>query len=236
MRVHTDWLLTPERVAVHSPSATGVVADLHLGYEAARCRRGDALPTLSEADTLAHLYTMIQRHSLRRLVIAGDLMEDISGVNQVKEMLDWLRTSGVTVDVVLGNHDAGLADAPVFREAIDVDNWLVIHGHGALPSGRIVQGHFHPCLRWNGTITAPCYLVGPDHLVLPAFSRNAAGVNVLRTSQWRGYRAIAIAGDQLLDFGEVSALTRKRAGSVSDGTDPASVAYASGSFFKWRYQ
>ena len=35
--LHQDeWLLTPERVAVHLPTSTGVVADLHLGYEEAR--------------------------------------------------------------------------------------------------------------------------------------------------------------------------------------------------------
>src|SRR5438270_5847367 len=36
MIVHEDWLLTPVRAAVHLPTATAVVADLHLGYELAR--------------------------------------------------------------------------------------------------------------------------------------------------------------------------------------------------------
>src|SRR5438067_991701 len=35
-----DWLLTPQRVAVHRPSGSAVVADLHLGYGQARRRGG----------------------------------------------------------------------------------------------------------------------------------------------------------------------------------------------------
>ena len=36
MRVFTDWELTPDRAAVHLPTRTAVVADLHLGYAEAR--------------------------------------------------------------------------------------------------------------------------------------------------------------------------------------------------------
>ena len=42
MRVHEDWLLTAQRVAIHVPTRTAVLADLHLGYDAARQRRGEA--------------------------------------------------------------------------------------------------------------------------------------------------------------------------------------------------
>ena len=44
MLVHDEWLLTPARVAVHRPTATAVLADLHLGYNDARRRDGEAVP------------------------------------------------------------------------------------------------------------------------------------------------------------------------------------------------
>ncbi len=44
MHVEEDWLLTPCRMAIHLPTATGLLADLHLGYERARCRSGEAIP------------------------------------------------------------------------------------------------------------------------------------------------------------------------------------------------
>jgi hypothetical protein len=65
-------------------------------------------------------------------------------------------------------------------------------------------------LRWNG-LTAPCFLLREDHLILPAFSADAAGVNVLRGSRWRGYRCCVIAGNKVLDFGETAGLRQRLA-------------------------
>jgi hypothetical protein len=50
--------------------------------------------------------------------------------------------------------------------------------------------------------------VAADHLVLPAFSPDAAGVNVLGSSRWARYRACVIAGEEVLDFGEIGASRR----------------------------
>ena len=44
MLVHDEWLLMPQRVAVHLPTATAVLSDLHLGYNEARRRDGEAVP------------------------------------------------------------------------------------------------------------------------------------------------------------------------------------------------
>jgi metallophosphoesterase superfamily enzyme len=83
---------------------------------------------------------------------------------------------------------------------------MIVHGDGRLPEGRVVSGHFHPCLKLTGRLSAPCYLIGDSHLVLPAFSTDAAGVNVISDSRWRGYRCAAIAGDKVLDFGSLNRL------------------------------
>ena len=57
----------------------------------------------------------------------------------------------------------------------------------------------HPCLSWERRAT-PCYLVGPRRIVLPAFSADARGVNVLGDGRWRSLRCGAIAGTDVLDF------------------------------------
>jgi putative SbcD/Mre11-related phosphoesterase len=212
MIVHAEWLLTPERVAVHLPTRTAVAADLHLGYDQARQRRGEAVPLAGLDDLLHALALLAPRHGLRRLVIAGDLFEDVAGVGLVPELLRWLGARGLELaGVVPGNHDRGLSRAeaslPLFPDGLRLGEWLVVHGDGTLPPGRLVLGHFHPCLRWSGRLTAPCYLIGDGHLVLPAFSQDAAGVNVLGARRWRGYRCAVVAGDSVLDFGEVDRLT-----------------------------
>jgi hypothetical protein len=44
---------------------------------------------------------------------------------------------------------------------------------------------------------------------LPAYSEDAAGVNVIYAQKWRKYSCFVIAGDNVLDFGDLETL-RKR--------------------------
>lgn len=212
MRLHPEWELTPERAAVHRPTATAVIADLHVGYDEARQRRGEAVPVRSLDEALAPLRALATRASIARLVIAGDLYEAAHEEALADELTAWLAGVGVRlVGLVPGNHDRGLAGArlPVCPDGIRIGDWLVIHGDVVPSRGRLVQGHVHPSLRWGSRIAAPCYLEGKRRLVLPAFSRDAAGVNVLREPRWRSYQCHAIAGERVLDFGGVEALTRR---------------------------
>jgi hypothetical protein len=213
MQVHTDWLLTPERAAVHLPTATAVIADLHLGYDEARRRRGEAVPESGLDDVVAVLRSLLVRETVRRLVIAGDLLEDSRCTRQAEELLAWLDSEGVALaGVVPGNHDRGLGQQdgglPLCPAGVVLGGWRVVHGDGRLPRGRLVCGHWHPCLRWGRRVTAPCFLVGPRRLILPAFSADAAGASVLGERAWRNYRCYAIVGDKVLDFGEVALLRR----------------------------
>src|SRR5262249_26441995 len=75
MIVLDEWLLTAQRAAVRLPSGAAVVADVHLGYGEARRQGGDAVPLADPADALAPLRPLVERQSLRRLVVAGDLFE-----------------------------------------------------------------------------------------------------------------------------------------------------------------
>jgi putative SbcD/Mre11-related phosphoesterase len=215
MRLPSDWLLTPERAAVHQPTATAVVADLHLGYAQVRCRHGEALPDFGVGDTRTTLQALASRAGVRRLVIAGDLLEDGRCPESLEEFLDWLPRAGIELTAVIsGNHDrgfpAGAPLLPVQPEGLEVGGWRIVHGDSPLPRGRIIQGHVHPCLRWRNGVPAPCFLVGTWRIILPAFSRDAAGVNVLGVRAWQSYRCCVPAGDRVLDFGTVGVLAKKR--------------------------
>jgi metallophosphoesterase superfamily enzyme len=213
MRVYDDWLLTPARAAIHLPTATAVVADLHLGYNEARRRAGDAAPATDFAGLLAPLRRVFEAHAVGGLVVAGDLFEAGFDAAIADEFLAWLRDVGVALaGVAPGNHDRRLASAvglPVFPDGVPVGVCRVVHGDRRTPEGMVVQGHAHPWVRWTDRLSAPCYLVGERRLVLPAFSPDAAGVNVLPGRGWGGYRCAAIAGDSVLDFGDITEL-RKR--------------------------
>jgi uncharacterized protein len=216
MLVHDEWLLTPQRVAVHLPTATAVLSDLHLGYNEARRRDGEAVPPADLTFILAPLRRVTADHSVYRIVIAGDLFEAGPIADLAAEFQAWMTDAAVELTAVVpGNHDRGLTvgghGLPIQPDGCMVGRWRVVHGDGRLPEGPLIHGHEHPCVRWSSRAAGPCYLVGEERIVLPAFSEDAAGVNVISTRKWKKYRAAVIAGEGVLDFGELAGL-RKRLG------------------------
>ncbi|MBY0231240.1 MAG: hypothetical protein K2W96_18315, partial [Gemmataceae bacterium] len=105
-------------------------------------------------------------------------------------------------------HDRGLKGSrlPVVEEAV-LGEWRVVHGDKALPAGKVAQGHEHPCLKRGAA--APCFLLGEERLVLPAFSQDAAGGNVLGDARWASMRCAAIVAGRVLDFGEAGAIRQR---------------------------
>jgi len=207
MRVHGVWQLTPQRVAIHVPSATAVLADLHLGYCEARQRRGDAVPTPALSEILQPLACVLRDHRLRRILIAGDLFED--GVNDTiaQGFLRWVGDQKAElIGIVPGNHDRKPSRLRLgTRASYSLDDWLIVHGDGKLPAGLVVCGHFHPSWQAAGR-SWPCYLVGPRRIVLPAFSADASGAGL---HGWAGYRCLVPVGADVLDFGPYKTGSRR---------------------------
>src|SRR5438105_11261237 len=88
MRWSEDWLLLPERIALHEPSATAVLADVHLGYSAARQRLGDAIPSRSVADEMRPLLDAARLHAITQVIVAGDLFERGYDADIQQQLLD----------------------------------------------------------------------------------------------------------------------------------------------------
>ena len=191
-----------------------MIADVHLGYEWARSAGGDHLPAHSLVETRAKLARLLDRAAIDRLVVAGDMVESSRPCRRtaedVKLLTRWLADRGVRLVGLAGNHDP--RRLPALPETCEVAGWTVGHGHRTLDVPRLISGHLHPVLRAEGR-TAPCFLVGPSRIVLPAFSPNAAGWNVAAGAlppelHPESLRCIAGAGDELLDFGPLLASRR----------------------------
>jgi putative SbcD/Mre11-related phosphoesterase len=209
------WCLAPEGATVHVGERLAVVADVHLGYEWARASGGDVVPAHSLGETLAKLTTLLDRVRIGRLVVAGDLVESPRPcprtARDVARLAAWLADRDVELVALRGNHDppSGLA-------TLEVAGWTIGHGHHPLAGPRTIFGHHHPVLRAEG-MSAPCFLVTPTSIALPAFSLNAAGLDVtsaalpdlLRTGP---PRCVAGLGDVLLDFGPLPALVQRLRG------------------------
>jgi metallophosphoesterase superfamily enzyme len=200
------WWFTPEGAAVRAEERVAVVADVHLGYEWARGGAGDLLPAYSLAQTTAKLDRLLARMPLDRLIVAGDLLESSAPCARTRHDREgferWLAEREVRLERLAGNHDPGASTSAM------IAGWTIGHGHQALSGDRRIIGHHHPVLRG-----APCFLVGPALIVLPAFSFNAAGLDVARKSLPRDLRDHSLHGlasteRELLDFGLVERIAK----------------------------
>lgn len=222
---HEGWILTPEGAAIRPEESTAVVADVHLGYEWARGAAGDCVPAHSFAETCAGLRRVLARGKVGRLIVAGDLVESHRPCGRtaadVGRLIGWLAAKKVELVLAVGNHDRGLTGwerAPASAATLIVAGWTIQHGDRPVEGDRALIGHHHPALRAEGVSTR-CFLAGPRLLVLPAFSRDAAGLDVAsnaRPSGWTGagLRCLAAVDDEVLDFGPLDDLAgRLRAAS-----------------------
>ena len=209
------WWLAPEGAAVHEPERTAVIADVHLGYEWARGSGGDQVPAHSLAETLAKLDALLGRVSLARLVVAGDLTESAGPcprtARDVHRLAEWLADRGVEIVPVMGNHDR--PRRPPLPATIEVAGWTIGHGHQPIAGPRVIFGHHHPALKAD-SYTFPCFLVGSNAIALPAFTPNAAGLDVRawdlpETFRGESPRCIISSGGEVLDFGPLAGLRAK---------------------------
>lgn len=172
-----------------SPDAL-VLADLHAG----RDRTSNVTVPLGERrDLRERLAALLDRFSPGTVVFAGDVLHAFShlpdeAAETVADLGALVAARGADLVHVRGNHDTRLdAVAEPVDEHRLADGTVVCHGHEApgADAPRYVVGHDHPAIVIEGR-KRPCALYGPgtyrgaDVLVLPAFTRLAAGVTVNR--------------------------------------------------------
>jgi metallophosphoesterase superfamily enzyme len=141
------WSLAPEGAAVHSAERVAVIADVHLGYEWARGAGGDSIPAHSLAETLSRLTTLLDRVSIDRLVVAGDLVESPAPcartAGDVRTLIDWLADRGVSLVWLMGDHDPRRASS--LPLSCEVAGWTISHGNRPISGRRLIFGPIIPC-------------------------------------------------------------------------------------------
>lgn len=198
---------------VHWPrERTLFVADIHLGKGAAFRAGGVPLPRGSTSADLARLTALVERTAAARLVVLGDFLHAKSGrVAALGDaFVEWRRRHAV-LDLLLvrGNHDAHAGDPPGGWDVRCVDDpfalppFLACHRVAAPRTGYALCGHVHPGVRIQGagreSARLPCFVVGPRHMILPAFGRFTGMAEVARGT---GERIVVVAGRELFTLPE----------------------------------
>jgi putative SbcD/Mre11-related phosphoesterase len=187
-----------------------VLADLHLGYDDARRATGEALPAMGWFKLQDRLARLLHHFPCWRLIVAGDLVEHFRHREVAEQLLHWLAARHVELGLVPGNHDRGLPSMPglqLYPPGLRLGRWRVVH-QGALDSEEAyVMGHHHPMLIWPGSgRRVPCYLIRGKRILLPAFSDDAAGLNVMRSTLWRQDFCFAIVAGGVRALGQVQGI------------------------------
>ncbi|MBI4362983.1 MAG: metallophosphoesterase [Euryarchaeota archaeon] len=137
-----------------------VIADIHLGLEAEKRRRGVRIPSQTDR-LLGALRGAVEEAGARRVVMLGDVKHTVGGSSwmerrEVPRFFASLRER-VPVEIVPGNHDGLLRDLLGDTVAIHPMSGALIDGVGYL------HGHTWPA---PGLLKAPALILGHDHLVV----------------------------------------------------------------------
>jgi len=162
-----------------------IVADVHVGKVHSLRRDGVALPDAVFEDDLRRLGAAVRTSGAERLVILGDLVHDAHGLTPavIDRVGAWRAMLDVELVLVPGNHDRRVDELPPAWRVLQDDDVMVDgpfrFSHDRSPGTEFNwHGHVHPSasLRgWRDHVRLPCFVVGRNTGILPAFSALTGG-------------------------------------------------------------
>jgi putative SbcD/Mre11-related phosphoesterase len=232
IRVSPDFTLSSFGCAFHSPTGALLLADLHIGYEAALESEGFAMPRVQTLEMISRLHRAIDSYDPSIIIVAGDLKHNFdrnltAEWNGVERFVDEIG-GRAKLSVIKGNHDNYLATILSKRNMkleseMRIGGIVVAHGHEtrAPSGGGMILAHEHPALRitemTGASVKIPCFLHDPasGRLVLPAFSTLALGSDVIGTPDSKhmipllaetgidSYSAYGFSKNEILNYQEI---------------------------------
>jgi DNA ligase-associated metallophosphoesterase len=200
-------MLLAQRAAFLPGHGVLLIADAHLGKAHSFRRLGVPVPAGTTAEMLATLSAMIVSTRARRIVFLGDLLHSARSRSTPTwaAVAEWRRGhAGVELTLVRGNHDRHAGDPPPEWKIDAVDEPLrcgplaLAHHPHPVAGAYVLAGHVHPAAvlggRAHDRLRLPCFHLGPEVGVLPAFG-GFTGMHVLPRGP--GDRVFVIAGDSV---------------------------------------
>lgn len=179
--VQNEVLILSALRAIYWPRQKALIlADMHLGKTGYFRSRGIAIPSTVLADDLQRLSLLIDTYQPERIVVAGDMFHHDYNAD-INYFANWRQQhSAIELVLVPGNHDKLLN---IDYQALNIKltekkHWLepftIIHEPAKSSDTFMISGHIHPGYTMAGrarqTLKLPCFIVGHQQIVLPAFS------------------------------------------------------------------
>jgi DNA ligase-associated metallophosphoesterase len=216
-------LLHPERAVIWPRAAAVIVADIHFGKSSTFGRHGLAVPAGSDREDCARLSRLVESSGSRRLIILGDFLHEplraeSTEANELETWSSSLLDSGVTIQVIAGNHDRGVNTG--WRgslEWIEGERWeppfRFLHdssrSEASADGAFSLSGHVHPVMALRGLrkriARVPAFWQHAHGLVLPSFGSFTGGCLV---SPAPGDRIFAVSREGVVPFPANGSATR----------------------------
>jgi DNA ligase-associated metallophosphoesterase len=200
-------LLLAQRAAFLPGHGVLLIADAHLGKALSFRRLGVPVPAGTTAEMLATLSALMRSTLARRVVFLGDLLHSARSrsPDSWAAVAEWRQGhADVEMTLVRGNHDRHAGDPPPDWHIDAVDEPLrcgplaLAHHPDPVEGAYVLAGHVHPAAVLGGKahdrLRLPCFHLGPDVGVLPAFG-GFTGMHVLPRGP--DDRVYVIAGDSV---------------------------------------
>jgi DNA ligase-associated metallophosphoesterase len=201
--------LLPDHAVWWPARETLLVADVHLGKDEVFRRQGLAVPSGVLQQDLERLEILLDETGATRLIILGDLVHapPRPGDRWPDDIGHWrARHADIDMDLVLGNHDRDLGvwlhqwqiDGHIDR--LELDGLCLVHEWTRTLEQPGLSGHFHPGARLRTRreqLRLPAFLLGVDHLILPAFGRFTG---LMDTVPFPAKRRFVVAGRRIVEL------------------------------------
>ena len=164
-----------------------VIADIHFGKAAAFRAQGVPVPRGTTTENLEALDALTQLHETEQIVFLGDFLHARASHASatVAAILAWRqRHPALRLLLVRGNHDARAGDPSgtlgieIVDEPFTLGTFSFCHHPDVAGEGYVLAGHVHPVYLLSSRLDSlrlPCFLVGPQRMVLPSFGAFTGG-------------------------------------------------------------
>jgi len=197
------WLL-PEKALYWPAQQALLIADVHFGKAAAYRKLGQPVPQGTTSRNIAVLDELLAALPCRQLIFLGDFLHGPGSHASatLNVLAEWrARHSELPMTLIRGNHDKRAGDPPlslnirVVPEPLLLGPFALQHEPDPHPERHVLAGHVHPVYRLNGrgrqSLRLPCFRMGHEISLLPAFGAFTGGYQVEREENCR----IFVIGD-----------------------------------------